>query len=85
MLAATIGMIDARLAQLHRARRCSSEATVRAYRLYLAGSGMCFERGWLSRYQWLAARPDTDRSLTRGGASWASRSDYAFTRHHMQV
>ena len=35
----------------------TSEATVRAYRMYLAGCAMSFERGWLSLYQLLAARP----------------------------
>jgi cyclopropane-fatty-acyl-phospholipid synthase len=67
-------------AQLPRARTLTTEATVRAYRLYLAGSAMCFERGWLSLYQLLAARPDGrgDRGL-----SWAAQSDYPFTRQHM--
>jgi cyclopropane-fatty-acyl-phospholipid synthase len=72
-------------AQLHRARRLSSEATVRAYRLYLAGSAMCFERGWLSLYQLLAARPDERAAPARGAAAWAAHSDYPFTRHHMQL
>ena len=71
---------DALEAQLARARALTNEATVRAYRLYLAGSAMCFERGWLSLYQLLAARPDG-----RDGhhLSWAARSDYPFTREHM--
>ena len=73
---------DALEAQLVRARELTSEATVRAYRLYLAGSAMCFERGWLSLYQMLAARPD--ESSPRG-RSWAARSDYPFTRAHMVV
>ncbi len=71
---------DALEAQLPRARALTNEATVRAYRLYLAGSAMCFERGWLALYQLLAARPDT--SGTRG-RSWATGSDYPFTRAHM--
>lgn len=65
-----------------RARELTSEATVRAYRLYLAGSAMCFERGWLSLYQMLAARPDEGSPR---GRSWAARSDYPFTRAHMVV
>ncbi len=44
--------------QLERARLLTDDATVRAYRLYLAGCAMCFERGWLSIYQLLAVRPD---------------------------
>jgi cyclopropane-fatty-acyl-phospholipid synthase len=67
-------------AQLDRARQLTTEATVRAYRLYLAGSAMCFERGWLSLYQLLAARPD---GRGERGLSWAAQSDYPFTRQHM--
>ena len=67
-------------AQLATARALTSEATVRAYRLYLAGSAMCFERGWLSLYQLLASHPEASTSSSR---SWAARSDYPFTRRHM--
>jgi cyclopropane-fatty-acyl-phospholipid synthase len=38
---------------------------VRAYRLYLAGSAMSFERGWLSLHQMLAARPSGQLSEGR--------------------
>ena len=63
--------------QLPAARALTSEATVRAYRLYLAGSALCFERGWLALYQLLAARPDGPRDAAglRG-----ARCDYAFDR-----
>jgi cyclopropane-fatty-acyl-phospholipid synthase len=71
---------DALESQLARARALTNEATVRAYRLYLAGSAMCFERGWLALYQLLAARPD---GAAQCGRSWAARSDYPFTRGHM--
>jgi cyclopropane-fatty-acyl-phospholipid synthase len=66
--------------ELVRARALTDDATVRAYRLYLAGSAMCFERGWLGLYQLLAARPDgnPDRGVPRG-----AQSDYPFRRHHM--
>jgi cyclopropane-fatty-acyl-phospholipid synthase len=63
--------------QLVQARALTSEATVRAYRLYLAGSAMCFERGWLSLYQLLAARPDSDAPPCN---AWPARSDYPFQR-----
>jgi cyclopropane-fatty-acyl-phospholipid synthase len=43
-------------AQLDAAERCTPARTVRAYRLYLAGSAMAFERGWMSLHQVLAAR-----------------------------
>ena len=68
--------------QLEHARALSNEATVRAYRLYLAGSALCFERGWLSLYQLLATRPDDGAEV---GRRWAARSDYPYTRRHMQL
>lgn len=66
--------------ELDRARALTDEATVRAYRLYLAGSALCFERGWLSLYQLLATRPDQAVPEVR---AWAARADYPFTRGHM--
>ena len=68
--------------QLDRARALTTEATVRAYRLYLAGSAMCFERGWLSHYQLLAARPAPSASPAAQPV-WPALSDYPFTRRHM--
>ncbi len=73
---------DALEQQLDRARQITSEETVRAYRLYLAGSAMSFERGWLSLYQLLAARPDG--RLTTGTLRGA-QSAYPFNRDHMVV
>jgi cyclopropane-fatty-acyl-phospholipid synthase len=66
--------------QLPAARALTSEATVRAYRLYLAGAAMCFERGWLGLYQLLAARPD---GKAEGHALRGAQSDYPFRRQHM--
>jgi cyclopropane-fatty-acyl-phospholipid synthase len=73
---------DALEQHLDRARALTSEATVRAYRLYLAGSALCFERGWLSLYQLLATRPN---EAARPLRTWAARSDHPFTRHHMAI
>ncbi|MES2839619.1 MAG: class I SAM-dependent methyltransferase [Pseudomonadota bacterium] len=66
--------------QLDRARALTSEATVRAYRLYLAGCAVSFERGWISIHQLLASRPSGRLNDTplRG-----AQSDYPFNRHHM--
>jgi len=64
------------------ARALTSDATVRAYRLYLAGSAMCFERGWLALYQLLGTRPDDGPQPVR---AWAARADYPFVRRHMLV
>lgn len=39
-----------------------AEKTLRAYRLYLAGSAMSFEKGWLALHQVLATRPSDNPS-----------------------
>ncbi|MDP3351055.1 MAG: class I SAM-dependent methyltransferase [Hydrogenophaga sp.] len=66
--------------QLDRARELTSESTVRAYRLYLAGCAVAFERGWISIHQLLASRPSGQLGGTplRG-----AQSAYPFTRRHM--
>jgi cyclopropane-fatty-acyl-phospholipid synthase len=48
----------------------SAEKILQAYRLYLAGCAVGFERSWTSLYQLLAIRNDAS-------------SDYPFTRHHL--
>ncbi len=63
--------------ELAAARALTNEATVRAYRLYLAGSALCFERGWLCLYQLLATRLDHGADPA---AEWPARSDYAYRR-----
>lgn len=49
---------DALEARLPEAAQLVPPETLRAYRLYLAGSAMNFEHGWLGLYQLLGARPD---------------------------
>jgi cyclopropane-fatty-acyl-phospholipid synthase len=71
---------DALEAQLDRARRITGEKVVRAYRLYLAGSAMGFERGWMSLHQTLAARPTGD---TADGAMRGAQSVYPFNRDYI--
>jgi cyclopropane-fatty-acyl-phospholipid synthase len=66
--------------ELPRARALTSEATVRAYRLYLAGSASSFERGWLALYQLLATRPDGD---VETGALRGAQSAYPYNRGYM--
>ena len=66
--------------QLARARDLTSEATVRAYRLYLAGCAVSFERGWISLHQLLASRPT---GQVRGAPLRGAQSDYPFDRRHM--
>ncbi len=60
--------------------QAQSERVLRAYRLYLAGSAMSFERGWLALHQVLASRP-------AGGDTFnnppGAQSLYPFTRSYM--
>ena len=67
-------------AQLDAARAITDERTVRAYRLYLAGSAMAFERGWMALHQILASRPSGD--LT-DGAMRGAQSAYPFNREYI--
>jgi cyclopropane-fatty-acyl-phospholipid synthase len=53
---------------------------LRAYRLYLAGCAMSFERGWIALHQMLATRPDG--SMNSGGLPGA-QSVYPFTRDYI--
>jgi cyclopropane-fatty-acyl-phospholipid synthase len=53
---------------------------LRAYRLYLSGSAMCFERGWISLHQFLASRPDGKMNT---GALRGAQSIYPFNREYM--
>ena len=71
---------DALEARLDAARALTSERVVHAYRLYLAGSAMGFERGWMSLNQLLASRPDGRVGSTpvRG-----AQSVYPFQRDHL--
>jgi cyclopropane-fatty-acyl-phospholipid synthase len=65
---------------LARARELTSRAVVRAYRLYLAGSAMSFERGWMALYQMLASRPDGD---VDAGPMRGAQSSYPFNRSYI--
>jgi cyclopropane-fatty-acyl-phospholipid synthase len=71
---------DALEAGLDAAREASSERVVRAYRLYLAGSAMAFERGWMSLHQVLAARPS---GRVEDGPMRGAQSGHPFTRDHV--
>jgi cyclopropane-fatty-acyl-phospholipid synthase len=53
---------------------------LRAYRLYLAGCAMSFERGWISLHQFLAVRPDGNMST---GSLRGAQSLYPFNREYM--
>ncbi|MFI4930180.1 MAG: class I SAM-dependent methyltransferase [Burkholderiales bacterium] len=71
---------DALESRLAHAAEVAGEKVVRAYRLYLAGSAMSFERGWISLHQMLAARPNgnVDDGPMRG-----AQSMFPFQRSYM--
>jgi cyclopropane-fatty-acyl-phospholipid synthase len=71
---------DALEARLDQARKVARENVVRAYRLYLAGSAMSFEHGWLSLSQMLASRPTRD---VADGPMRGAQSQYPFNRGYI--
>lgn len=66
--------------RLPEARQLTDERVLRAYRLYLAGSAMAFERGWMSLHQVLAIKPSGD---LKAGAMPGAQSTYPFTRDYI--
>ena len=71
---------DALEAQLATAREVTGESVVRAYRLYLAGSAMGFERGWMALFQTLASRPS---GRVDDGPMPGAQSSFPFNRSYM--
>jgi cyclopropane-fatty-acyl-phospholipid synthase len=71
---------DALEAQLGSARILTTDTVLRAYRLYLAGSAMCFERAWLSLYQMLCTRRTGE---PEDGPMRGAQSSYPFNRGYM--
>lgn len=79
---------DALEARLDEARRVlaaggdmeQAQRVLQAYRLYLAGSAMGFERGWMGLHQLLATRPSGDIAQ---GLLPGAQSDYPFVRDYI--
>jgi cyclopropane-fatty-acyl-phospholipid synthase len=71
---------DALEARLAKARELTRESVVRAYRLYLAGSAMGFEQGWMALFQMLAARPS---GQVGEGPMRGAQSQFPFNRGYM--
>ena len=71
---------DALEAQLATARTLTTDTVLRAYRLYLAGSAMSFERAWLSLHQMLCARRTGD---VESGPMRGAQSAFPFNRGYM--
>jgi cyclopropane-fatty-acyl-phospholipid synthase len=65
------------------AAKLVSPETLRAYRLYLAGSAMSFEQGWLGLYQLLGARPDHQVEVPSEHGLRGRQSDYPFERGYI--
>lgn len=63
----------ARATLVHPQDPARAERILRAYRLYLAGSAMSFERGWIALHQMLSTRPS------------GAQSAYPFNRSYMYV
>lgn len=59
---------------------CNAEKILRAYRVYLAGSAVSFEQGWLGLHQLLAIRPSNTLTYCR---LKGAQSAYPFTRDYM--
>jgi cyclopropane-fatty-acyl-phospholipid synthase len=57
-----------------------AERILRAYRLYLAGSAMSFEQGWIALHQMLAIKPDGDKKT---GLMPGAQSAYPFVRDYI--
>ncbi len=71
---------DALEGQLAAARTVTTDTVLRAYRLYLAGSAMCFEQAWLSLYQMLCAKRTGDPA---DGPMRGAQSAFPFNRGYM--
>jgi len=79
--------VDALEGHLDEARRVlgeHAEKTLRAYRLYLAGSAMGFEQGWISLFQILGSRPDgmVEDRIDCDRVLRARQSEYPFNRSY---
>ena len=71
---------DALEAQLATAKTVTTDTVLRAYRLYLAGSAMCFEQAWLSLYQMLSVKRSGDPA---DGPMRGAQSAFPFNRGYM--
>jgi len=56
------------------------DKVLRAYRLYLAGSALGFERGWMALHQILLTQPDGNAGT---GTMPGAQSDYPFMRDYI--
>ena len=74
-------LVEAREVLEHTSNRAgNAERILRAYRLYLAGSAMSFEQGWISLHQMLATKPDGNAAT---GRLRGAQSVYPFSRDYI--
>jgi cyclopropane-fatty-acyl-phospholipid synthase len=60
-----------------------AERVLRAYRLYLAGSAMSFDQGWLALHQFLAIRSESPHADSTDLKTPATTMAYPFNRNYM--
>jgi hypothetical protein len=77
--------LEERLGEARRVLGNDADKIVRAYRLYLAGSAMGFEQGWISLFQILASRLDGVVGLGEQSPDGlrATQSGYPFNRGYV--
>ena len=77
--------LEAREAEARQTLGTHAEKILRAYRLYLAGSAMGFEQGWISLFQVLGSHPDgvVQARQETTPTLRAAQSDYPFNRAYM--
>jgi cyclopropane-fatty-acyl-phospholipid synthase len=71
---------DALESRLATARALTRDRVVRAYRVYLAGSAMGFEQGWMALFQMLASKPS---GRVDCGPMAGAQSQFPFNRSYM--
>jgi len=77
--------LDAARAVLQRTAGARAENILQAYRLYLAGSAVGFERNWISLYQMVIANPtgvvEASADLRGRQSAYPFRRDYMYGGH----
>ncbi len=80
--------LEARLDEARKVLRADSdgaraERILRAYRLYLAGSAMCFDEGWIALHQFLATRIEAKPTGFADLNARVAQTAYPFNRNYM--
>ena len=80
-----VDALEGRLDEARRVLGAHADRVLRAYRLYLAGSAMGFEQGWISLFQILGSRPNgvVESRGDRPEVLRAAQCPYPFRRDYM--